>query len=90
MAPKLSENQKDISLEIYVGGGVRFKSWFEGYCCILEFPFSMYHSIFTFNFDLILESFGAFGGQTVLLGVKLCFWRLEVGSKTVLGYMHVY
>ena len=63
---------------------MRFKSWFEGYCCILEFPFSMYYSILTFNFDLILESFGAFGGQTVL------FRGLGVGSKAALGYTHVY
>ena len=28
----------------------------------------MYHSILTFDFDLILKSFGAFGDQTVLVG----------------------
>ena len=45
--------------------------------------FSLFLSILTFDFDLILGSFVTF------LGPNGLFFGLEKGSKTVLGFTHV-
>ena len=50
---------------------------------VKQLSFSMFPSILTFDFDLILGSFLTFGGPN---GLFLGLWK---GSKTVLGSTHV-
>ena len=52
-------------------------------CVVEQLSFSMFPSILTFDFDLILGSFFTFGGPNGL------FFGLGKGLKTVLGSTYV-